>query len=236
MKVFVLLAAAAATFSPLIAHAEITGGQLTLSHSAFTDDTDLSKTSLEGSMEFGFNRDVSIQGDLSFSQFNTSDLDITNIAAHGIYHLNETTSLGLFLARDEVSDGSADFVGLEAGHEAGALDLEGYLAIGDNEGTDGTIIGISGRHAMSDTVGFGASLDHGNFDNVLEVTRYSIDADYSFTPTTSLSAELGYTNFSVSTLGSATEPYVKLGATIKFGAKRGSTFGKRSITNLLPGL
>lgn len=226
-------AAAIALASPL--QAEVTGGSIGLSHSAFTDDKSVSKTSLDGSVEYRFNQQFSMQGDLSLNEFNESNISLRNLTLHGIYHLSPSTSLGAFVGIDRISGESANLYGLEFGSDMGRTDLEGYVAIGEEEDVDATLLGLSGRYAYTDAVGFGASLDYGDIDGVVDFTRFGVSADYNVTETVNLSAELGEFDINAGGFGGS-ETYIKLGATVKFGAKRGTTFERRSLTSLFPGL
>ncbi len=229
MAVAIVLLAAPAALAQ-----QVTGGSLMLSHSAFVDSSDLSKTSLQGSVELGFSRQLGLQADLGLSRLNLADENATNAVLHGIYHLSETTSVGLFLGMDRLAGSSETFVGLEMGTAAGATGFEGYIGAAESNGVSGTIIGLSTRYGINEQVGVGLSLDHLSVD-VLDATRYSLNADYAVTDNIVLFGEVGALRGEVMGL-TGSEGYVKLGGEVKFGAKRGTTFGQRSILNILPGL
>lgn len=215
--------------------AEVTGGSLALSHSAYTDDTSVANTALEGSVEYGFSRNFSLQGDLGYNSFHDSDTHLTNATVHGIFHINPSTSLGGFVGVDSSNSNSSTVYGLEFGHAvSGQTGVEGYVAQNEDNGADLTQIGLSGRYEMTPQVGFGASLDYGNFDIKADVTRFAISADYAVADNLRLSAELGEVDAKAFGFGGS-EAYVKLGAKITFGANRGTTFGTRSLSRLLPG-
>jgi hypothetical protein len=228
------MAAALVLFCAPVAQAQqVTGGSLTLSHSAFTDDTDLSKTSLLGSVELGFNRNYGLQADLGMGRLNNASETVTNAVLHGIYHLSDTTSVGLFLGLDRLDGETQSFVGLEMGTAAGPTGFEAYIGYADDDTDSGTMIGLSTRYGVSEQFGLGVSLDHLSLSAV-DATRYSVNADYAVTPNVTLFGEVGALNGQTAG-GSGTEGYVKLGGKVTFGAKRGTTFDQRSLLSVIPG-
>lgn len=228
------LAAAFAVFlAPAAIAQQVTGGSLTLSHSAFTDNSDVAKTSLLGSVELGFSRDFGLQADLGLARLNGANENATLVTLHGVYHLSETTSAGLFLGIDRIGGESQTFIGLEMGTASGPTGFEAYIGAADGGDETGTMIGLSTRYGISDQFGVGLSLDHLSVDT-LDATRYSLNADFSATENVTLFGEVGALRGEIEG-ASGTEPYVKLGGKITFGAKRGTTFGQRSLLNVLPG-
>ncbi len=231
------LAAAAALFAlsaPATLAQQVTGGSLTLSHSAFTDDGDFAKTSLGGSVELGFSREFGLQADVGLNRLNAADETATNLVLHGIYHLSEDTSAGLFLGLDHIDGESQSFVGLEFGHQSGRTGFEGYLGRAEDSGVSGTMLGLSTRYAVTEGAGIGLSVDRGEVEDV-RLTRYSLNGDIAVAPNMTIFGEVGTLHGSVPG-ASDSEGYVKLGGKITFGAKRGTTFGQRSLLNVLPGL
>ena len=220
------LFAAAPTFAQ-----ELRGGSLTFGHSAFVRDTSVSKTSLDGQVEVGFGRSIGLQLDLGISHLNSIGEGSTNATLHGIYHVSDQTSLGLFVGADRLSGQSLDFVGFEVGQEAAKFDIETYIAYGEDSGIDGTIAGFSGRYSVSDSFGIGGSVERGDIGGV-GLTRFGLKGDYAATPNIALVAEVG----AFDAPGTSTEAFVGLGGKFTFGNERGTTFGKRGVVNLIPGL
>lgn len=227
-------AALASVATALPAAAQVAGGEISLSHSAFTDDTSVNRTSLEGALEYSFGRNLSIQGDLGLHNFGLSNEDGNTLTLHGIYHMNDAASLGAYIGRDRVAGDSVTLYGIEAGGEIGQIGIEGYLGGFDDSGADGTLIGAQARYAYTDQVGFGAAFDYGRIDSSTDLTRFGINADYSMDSGPTFAAEIGQLDANAFGLG-GTEAYAKLSVGFKFGAKRGATFGTRSLTRLLPG-
>ena len=235
MKITAFSVAALLGLALPAAAVEVTGGELSFSHSQFTDYSDVAKTTLEGAVEFGFTRSFSVQADLGFSALNATDETVTAMALHAIYHGDEHNSYGLFIGNESVAGEDVTYYGIEFGHETGPLSLETFLARGEEEGVDGTEFGLKGRYAVTERFGLGARYDTVDFDGVIDATVLGLTADYAVVPNLLVTGEVGTAELAFDGLGSTSEPYVKLGATYKFGAGRGATFGKRGLVNLIPG-
>lgn len=212
---------------------EVTGGSLALSRSGFLGDTRIAKTAIDGQIELGFGRSFSLQGDLGFSNLDAADQTGVTATVHAIYHVTDQTSLGLFYGADRIGGNTVDFTGFEVGQETAAFDLEAYVAYGEESGVSGNVAGASGRYAVNDSLGVGASIQHGDLDG-LGITRIGLQGDVAVAPRFSVSAEIG--SVSGSAVGTSnSETFIGLGGRITFGADRGATFGKRGLLNLIPG-
>ena len=218
------------------AQAEVIGGQVKLSQSAFTDDMSIAKTNLSGAIELGFGPQFSMQLDFGVNRLNAVDETATNFAAHATYKLSDSTAVGAFYGLDSVSGESQNFYGIEAAQNFGTGGVQGYLGQGEESGYKGTVIGLSGGTIIGSGFGIGASLDHASFDGGVSVTRFGVRGTYGVGERSKMFAEIGSLNGSIDGLGSDSETYTKIGATYNFGANSGLTFGDRSLFNLLPGL
>ncbi len=213
---------------------EVTGGSLGLSYSSFSDGDFGDKTSIEGSVEFGITRNIAVQADLAHHRAGEIDLNSTNIGLHGIYHMDEMTSFGAFVVREDTNSGNIDYIGLEAGYDAGIMDFEGYLARADIDSEDGTLIGLSGRYEFANSVGLTVGYDRADVD-VLDISVFSAGLDADVSPNLNLFVEAGVGK--VAALGfSETDAFMGIGGKYAFGAKRGATFEQRGFTSVLPGL
>ncbi|PSL17111.1 hypothetical protein [Shimia abyssi] len=239
---FKISTASAATITMLATHpanaVEITGGSIKLGYSQFTNQTTtgqtLSNTTLDTSTELGFNRNTSAQLDLGLNSYGASNFDGHNVALHGIYHANETTSFGAFIGQDGLESNDVNFAGFELGVEAQALDLETFFMTDIDNNSDGRIFGISGDYEITDSFEVTGQILLGDFGN-LNFDRYSVGVRYKTSNSFALTADLGAARaeaFGVSD----SETFIALGAEYKFGAERGATFGKRSLLSVIPGL
>ena len=236
MSIRTIMVVACSFCVPTIAAAfDVTGGDVSIGHSLFIDDTDVARSSLEGSVELGFGPSFGVQVDAGVHRFNFVGENATTLTVHGIYRLGDSTSAGLFIGSDEINDASLTFIGGEVGHEFGRAGIEGYFAFGDEAGGAGDTIGLSGAYQVTDTIGIGASLDRLDLGGGDDVTRFGLRGDLAVGQQTDLFAEVG--SVSIDTAGASdSEAFVGVGAAFSFGANRGATFDRRGFSKLLPGL
>ncbi|WP_102109759.1 hypothetical protein [Oceaniglobus roseus] len=237
MSKFHLAAAAAAFLIPVGAAqaAEVNGGELTLRFSAFTDDTDFNATALEGSLELGFTRELAVQLDVAQRFFGLIDDNTLTGTLHGIYHLSDLTSVGLFVGTESGAGSDLDYYGVEAGHEMMGWELEGYLGRGEDSGFDGIAAGLTGAYAVTPDFDVAGSVDHLDLDGGISATRLGLKGEYGFGNGLSVYGEVG--NYHAKAGGASnSEPFVGIGASYKFGAERGTTFQQRGLARLIPGL
>jgi hypothetical protein len=222
--------------APTLAQAfDVTGGDVSIGHSVFIDDTDIARSSLEGSVELGFGRSFGLQIDAGVHRFNFAGEDTTTLTVHGIYRLGDSTSAGLFIGTDELNDENTTFVGAEVGHEFGRAGVEGYFSIANESGSAGDTIGLSGKFQATDTINVGASLDRVDLGGSDDITRFGLRGDLAVGQQTGLYAEVGSLSADVGG-ASDSEAFVGVGATFSFGANQGATFDRRGLSRILPGL
>ncbi|WP_114287184.1 porin [Candidatus Halocynthiibacter alkanivorans] len=235
-KIIVIAASSIVALSAVSASAQqITGGEASITYSAFSDNTDLSATSLDASLEFGISRELGLQLDMGSRSFNTADETAQNYVLHGIYNTSESVSLGVFYGIDRLDGENADIYGLEMGAEMGALDLEAYWARGDLDSDTGDGFGIAGRTKLANGTTLGLRYESVDFGGVLELSNFAVEADYAISDTVSLNASYGTAEWVAGGTTILDEPFFAIGATFTFGAERGTTFGKRSVFSILPG-
>ncbi|NPD13857.1 hypothetical protein HOY34_01420 [Xinfangfangia sp. D13-10-4-6] len=213
--------------------AEFVGGTISLSYSGLADSdlNEINKTSLNGRVQVGFSREFSIQAGLGQTWLGLSDFDSTSLDLHGIYHLSESSSVGAFFGRDEIEGYGANFAGLEAGHKVGQFGGEAYIAHAKDGDSSGNLYGIRAAYDLSDYGNIGARFDQIDIEG-FDVSRLSLTGEFKPTPGFSLTAEVGSAKFD--SLGS--EMFVGVGLNVHFGANNGTTFDKRSLLDILPGL
>ena len=237
-----LFAASAVLASPSIAF-EFTGGEVSLDYSAYIDDIageDLNKTSLEGAVEFGFNRNFAMQVDLGFQNFGFIDESGYNPAVHGIYHLTDDTSFGLFLGHDDISSIDADYFGLQAGYESAGFEVEAYWSTGDVSeaslgSADVNIFGLAGAVDIAPNFQLTGGINRADFDGGISASQFEVGVRYAASDNFILRASIG--SAKEDAFGtSVSENFFTIGGEITFGAERGATFGQRGLLRLFPGL
>ncbi|OYU40032.1 MAG: hypothetical protein CFE33_05545 [Pseudorhodobacter sp. PARRP1] len=224
-----ILAALGLALIASAAQAEMTGGQVKLSQSGFTDDFSVAKTNISGSVELAFGPQFGMQMDLGVNLLNFADETATNFVTHATYKLGDSTALGAFYGLDSVNGGSTSLYGVEAAQNFGNGGVQGYVAHAEDGNGSGNALGISGGMVMGNGVGLGASLDHGKIDGT-SLTRYGLRGSFGLGESSKMFAELGALN-----TDAGSETYAKIGATYNFGSNSGLMFGDRSLFNLLPG-
>lgn len=121
------LLALVAALSASPAAAQMTGATLDFGHSFFTEDSDISKTSLGGSAEFGFGTSFALQGDLGYSRLHGVHENATAAALHGMVYVNPETAIGAFYGIEDLAGDSVDFYGFEVGQKSDLFDVEAYV-------------------------------------------------------------------------------------------------------------
>ncbi|PYF11211.1 hypothetical protein C8J30_103307 [Rhodobacter viridis] len=231
-RIFLCMLACSAISAPVAQAADVTGATLGLDYSAFTDDTGgtANKTALSGSVELGFDRNFSLQGDMSIGHFGLTDVDTFGAAVHGIYHASEFASVGAFIGRDSIEGDGDTFYGAEAGFEQGQFSGNVYVSHMNDPLADGTLMGIGGAYKATDAFTLGASYDNIDVDSY-DLSRAQLEAEYRM-DNFAVTAQLG----SADAEGFGSETYFGVGAKVTFGAKRGTTFEQRGLLAIWPGL
>ncbi|WP_151717794.1 hypothetical protein [Gemmobacter serpentinus] len=225
----------ACTTLPFAAQAEFVGGRAGLSHSAFTGDSDRAKSSADVQLEWAFGQSFSTQTDLGLSGLHALDDTALNFTTHLNWTFANGGTAGLFYGWDKVV-GTEDFYGLEYATMVGNTHVDGYIAMIDEVGSNGTMAGVAGRMAMNDRFGLGASVDYMKSNGVVDGTRIGLNGDYAMGEATKLTGEIGRVSADDTAGNRVSDTYLKLGVDFAFGQKPGVSFGKRSLFNILPGL
>lgn len=217
---------------------ELVGSSIALGYSAFTEDNSFSAATAKGSVELGFNRNFSLQADLGGFGLNQVNETGSNIGLHGIYHVNETTSLSAFASSDSIAGENTQYFGLEAGYGNNGFGVEGYVGQTEFEGVDATIYGLLGHYTFENNIGLGASVDTVDFSiGGISLSRYAFKLDYKAAENTLVYAEIGSLSAEIDDFGlSGSEQYLGLGIEFNIGSNRGTTFGDRGLLKLIPGL
>lgn len=230
---FALCTLAIATL-PTLALAEFAGGRVGVSHSLLTSESDYAKSSIDGQVQWNFGSRFLMQTDLGYSGLHALDENALTMTNHLGMTFNDGSAAGIFYGWDRI-EGSEDFWGAEYARSIGAAQMDAYIAVVDEPGSNGTMAGIAARMPVADAVGMGISVDHISSNGVADATRFGIGADYMLGNATMLKGEIGRVSADDSA-ASIDETYLKLGVDFKFGPNGGATFGSRSLLSALPGL
>ncbi len=210
--------------------AEVTGAEAGLEFSTLTGDLDdLNKTTASGSLEVSFSQAFAVQGDIALSQLGFVDESAHSLGLHAIYNA-PTLSGGLFYGKDWIDGEDAEYYGLEVGTSIDILRGEAYLGRADDGSSDGTIFGVRGDYAATESISIGARYDLMNIETT-DINRLSLTAGYT-TGNFELTGEVG--RFDIDDADA--EAFVSIGAKMNFGARNGTTFERRGLLSVVPGL
>ncbi len=229
----IALCGAAILYAQSAQAVEVTGGSIGLSYSAFTEDTDISRFGIEGSVEVGFNRNISLQFDIGHDKLNATGVDSTTLGLHGIYHVDDQTSLGAFYTREDISGSDVDIVGIEGGFDTGQMEYDAYMANADSVIGNGTLLGIAGRYEFANGLGLSGAYDSLDV-SVVDLSKITVKLDRDVAENANLFLEVGTGKANVVGI-TGSEFFVGVGGKITFGADRGATFERRGVAKLLPG-
>lgn len=232
-------AIAAAVFavaaSPILAQG-FTGGEVGIEYNAPTDGSDFGGTTYTGGVEYGFARNFSVALNLSGYKLENVATTAANATLHGTYHLSDTASFGVFTAADSIEDDNGNtytntIYGIEGGTEFMGGDVGGYVGRLDG-GETYTMIGLDGEYAFARGFSAIGGFDVLTNDNASN-SQFSIGAQYAMDRGPEFWLKVGTTREDASgTTDNST--FVGIGASVSFGASRGTTFGTRSVFETLP--
>jgi hypothetical protein len=214
--------------SPVLAQG-FSGGDLRIDAYAYSEGDDIGAVNYSGGLEYALNRNISIAGDISSYDFGVLSSSVTNFTLHGIYHMNDTTSVGAFVGTERTDDDDVTLYGLEAGYGMGALEVEGYFAMYDDDGGS-NVLGASGSYQITNNIAAIANIGLADVEGD-SISRFSLGAEYGFNAGPSVYAEVGSLS-----IGDVDDSFVGLGASIEFGSNGGTTFDRRGIfASVIPG-
>lgn len=205
-----------------------TGAELSAGILAYSDNSDLGETTYHGGLEFGITPRIGVGADFHYNGFRGLDENSTGFTLHGIYGLNDMATLGLFLGQDRRDDGTTDVLGVEGAADLSGVAVQGYLAQFDGWMGQGTMIGVDGSFAFTDSISAIGSAGVVNFDEADSTSRLSLGGEYRFAGGPAVFAELGRIDD-----GSGNENFLAIGGRLELG--NGTTFGPRGITGIIPG-
>ena len=218
MKIILSAAAMIAAASPLMAQ-QFTGGELGFEYNQLLDDGDIDGTNYYAGAEMGFTRDVSVGVNIVNLDFSGED---TRATLHGIYHLNEMSSVGLFVAG---GDSDTKSYGIEGGMELFGGDIGGYIGQISNDDDEALIVGLSSNTPIGAGFTFFTDFDI-VADDAVAVSTNEIGVEYTIAGGPDLFAQVGRIDLDT-TAGDGSTDYIGVGARIEFGAARGTTFEGR---------
>lgn len=228
------LAAAAASAQGLA------GGTLALETSAFFEEGEIGHTSYSGGLQFDIGLGFGAALDLASYGFSGFGSDGSNATLHALYEFGpmmgfDGTVLGAFVGRDGYDEGDAEIFGVEAAASAFGLRGEGYLARHDGSLGRAAVAGLSARYDITPAIFAMGEVGYADADEEGALTRVALGGGYQIDGGPQLWGELGRIEAEDEAFG-GDETYLAIGAEIGFGALSGTSFGTRSLFDVVPGL
>lgn len=219
MKLPTAVAALLCSVSPLAAQ-EFTGGELGFEYNQSFDDSDVDGTSYFAGAEMAINREFSFGVDLA--DIDGADVS-TQATFHGIYHLSDAASVGAFYS---YKDEDAATYGIEGGIEIWGGDVSGYVGRISVDDESAFIIGFDSSNPIADS-NFSLFSDFDLVsDDEVAITTNEIGVEYNIPQGADIYALYGQAS-AFADGGSGSTDYFGVGARIRFGAERGTTFEAR---------
>lgn len=198
---------------------QFTGGELGVEYNQLSDSSSVDGTLYHGGVEVAFNRDFSFSLNLESQNF-PGDFNVATV--HGIYHLSEETSVGLFYS---ASDEDFTNFGIEGGIEIWDGDIGGYIGQVDVDGETAVIFGLSSNNPIGANFSLFSDLDL-VADSDIAVSTQEYGVEYNIPGGADIYAQYGIVE-AFTAAGSGSTDYFGIGARIQFGAERGTTFETR---------
>lgn len=208
------------------------GGDLGIELYTLSEDDDLGHTTYFGGGTFAITPDLAVEGAFGLHRSNGIRTDATNTTAHGIYTLDGVTSVGVFLGRDWQDGTDTTLYGVEGTTQALGVGIEGFAGLADADET-ATVFGASGDYELMNGITVTGDVGLVSRDGST-ANRLSAGAEYALGEGPRLYGEIGRVGFGEDDpRDSAT--FLGLGARIDFGPASGTTFGRRSLIDVIPG-
>ena len=219
MRFLTLPAALLCSASPLAAQ-QFTGGELGFEYNQSFEDSDIDGTSYFAGVEMAINREFSFGLDLA--DIDGADVS-TQATLHGMYHLNDISTVGAYYSyKDEDASG----FGIEGGIEIWGGDISGHIgrvSVGDESVF---VFGFDSNNQIADS-SFSLFSDFDLVsDDEVAVSTNELGVEYNFPAGADVYALYGQASAFTDGASGSTD-YYGIGARIRFGAERGTTFSAR---------
>jgi hypothetical protein len=234
MKTTHVLAGALALLAPHISSAQQVSGGVSLSYSAYNDESDLNQTILEGQVQVDFTRAFGLQFDVGTTGRDAASdaLDGQVYNLHSIYHFDQNSSFGFFVGQSDLGDVDTTRLGLEYNWESRTGEVEVALSNVDVDGLseNGLRFELNGVYDLSYAWSLTGGLELENYDDS-DRSIIEIGTEYNFGQGGAIFAGLGSFNVDFDGGGDFNDTYIKVGASFDFGndGRGGVTFDKRGF-------
>ncbi|WP_425043826.1 hypothetical protein [Primorskyibacter sp. S87] len=214
---------------------ELSGANVDVSHYQFTSSSKGTRQALRGSFELGIGPEFSAQLDVGTYKFGQSGTSGRAGTLHGIYHFDYGGAVGAFWGTEDENTIDRNFFGIEGVYDFTGITLEGYLSRGRVQGAYATGLGGKLSSDVNNRLSLNAKVDYLDNKTGSDLTRLAIGADFALGSGVNLYGELGTGNARISN-NKANDAFFGLGLSFDLGERPGTTFGRRAIIDILPGM
>jgi len=214
------------------------GGTLAVETSALFEAGEFGHTSYSGGLQFDVGLGFGLALDLASYGFSGFGSDGSNATLHAIYGSGpwlgvDGLALGGFVGRDGFDEGDSEIYGLEVKGWLLGIETESYLARHDGEIGRVNLAGVNARYEFTPAIFAMGEL--GFADGEGELLRGALGGGYQIDGGPELWGELGRIKDEDDAFG-GDETYLAIGAEIGFGQLSGTTFGTRSLFDVVSGI
>jgi hypothetical protein len=252
-----LLSSALVSLLPALAAAQgFEGAYISLERLSYSSDD----FSGNGSTEYYGSSIASVGGEFSFGSGLAVSADLTNYGGdirddsatlHAFYRIGEVTAVGAFFGIDQFVNEDFDsdtgysswtehgnFYGVEGRARVAGTALDAFVGQTDTDDTQGVIYGISAEYGIAgeNILGsWGLTASYAAYDDSDFATdRLALGGLWHFDSGVTVYSELGQRTRPFGFYdGSATVNFLSLGIRIGVGPNKGTTFGPRSVREIL---
>ncbi len=211
------------------------GGTLGIDYENYSDNDQLGSVNYFGGLEYAITNSISFGANIATYSFEDVDGNNWNYTLHGIYDVGNGIVAGGYLGQDRYDDGELTNYGVEGKMGFGAATAEAYLGRGEDDDDTATYFGVSGNYPIASGFGVMASYDLVSLDDAdLDTSKIAIGGEYVLDSGPSFYATVGRAYFTAGDVDTD-ENFIGVGAKINFGAGNGTTFGTRSLYDIVPG-
>jgi hypothetical protein len=207
------------------------GAELEIEFTDGTDVEDIGGISYSGAVEAEAGYGISVALGATAYNYDVGEDSISNLTLHGIYAIDNATSLGVFVGQDNVDGDSIDLFGAEIAYDFGLGDFEAYLGSARDADDDATLFGVGGTYDLGSGFSFGGTLDRFSGDG-FSASALELGGYYTLAQGPRFGVTFGQSNLS-SGGTDVTENFFGLQASVAIGPNGGTTFDRRGIYEVI---
>lgn len=191
----------------------------------YSSDSDLGQVTYSAGAQVSFGA-IAASADFSTYGFKALGGDATALTFHGLYTLPTGAQVGGFYGFDSFDGGETTYFGAEGQAFFAGVTVEAFLGQAEGDIADGGMFGLSGAYAIGP---IGLQAGYAMIDDAAGTDRMSLTGEWNLGLGPTVYAEWGRVG------GAAEEDYLALGVRLGIGQNGGTSFGPRSVFEIMPG-